>query len=108
MLVCVSFCALCTRDRGCSAHPVFPAPSAFVEGGTKRKTRARSAPRECGVASACCLTVESELHPPSSLRTQGPITTGRNCLMRSLISCLFQQQQPRSMGPCFRRDDAEK
>src|SRR6476620_10869028 len=27
MLVCAFFCALCTRDRGCSAHPVFPAPS---------------------------------------------------------------------------------
>src|ERR1700736_1398725 len=30
MLVCVFFCACCTRDRGCSAHPVFPAPS-FLE-----------------------------------------------------------------------------
>src|ERR1700730_11936173 len=27
MLVCVFLCALCTRDRGCSAHPAFPAPS---------------------------------------------------------------------------------
>src|ERR1700676_700595 len=27
MLVCVSFVHCCTRDRGCSAHPVFPAPS---------------------------------------------------------------------------------
>jgi hypothetical protein len=27
MLVCAFFCAQCTRDRGCSAHPVFPAPS---------------------------------------------------------------------------------
>src|ERR1700675_4058970 len=29
MLVCVFLCALCTRDRGCSAHPAFPAPSVF-------------------------------------------------------------------------------
>src|SRR5258708_21312859 len=29
MLVCVFFCACCTRDRGCSAHPAFPAPSYF-------------------------------------------------------------------------------
>src|SRR6267143_3907756 len=29
MLVCASFDAHCTRDRGCSAHPVFPAPSVF-------------------------------------------------------------------------------
>jgi hypothetical protein len=27
MLVCVFLCALCTRDRGCSVHPAFPAPS---------------------------------------------------------------------------------
>jgi len=27
MLVCASLCASCTRDRGCSAHPAFPAPS---------------------------------------------------------------------------------
>jgi len=27
MLVCVSLCAVCTRDRGCSKHPAFPAPS---------------------------------------------------------------------------------
>jgi hypothetical protein len=31
MLVCTLFCALRTRDRGCSAHPAFPAPS-FFEG----------------------------------------------------------------------------
>src|ERR1700682_4727880 len=29
MLVCVFFCTSCTRDRGCSVHPVFPAPSVF-------------------------------------------------------------------------------
>ena len=23
------FCANCTRDRGCSVHPAFPAPSSF-------------------------------------------------------------------------------
>jgi hypothetical protein len=29
MLVCVSLCAICTRDRGCSKHPAFPAPSSL-------------------------------------------------------------------------------
>jgi hypothetical protein len=29
MLVCAFFDAHCTRDRGCGAHPVFPAPSDF-------------------------------------------------------------------------------
>src|ERR1700675_955140 len=29
MLVCAFLCAYCTRDRGCSAPPAFPAPSDF-------------------------------------------------------------------------------
>src|SRR5258708_12818138 len=32
MLVCVFLCAYCTRDRGCSAHPAFPAPSLLSRG----------------------------------------------------------------------------
>ena len=43
MLVCALLCAHCTRDRGCSAHPVFPAPSRWRE-------RNFSKPRAQGVA----------------------------------------------------------
>jgi len=32
MLVCIFVCANRTRDRGCSKHPVFPAPSVLKEG----------------------------------------------------------------------------
>ena len=32
MLVCAFLCATGTRDRGCSAHPAFPAPSLRREG----------------------------------------------------------------------------
>ena len=32
MLVCVFLLHFSTRDRGCSAHPAFPAPSARQEG----------------------------------------------------------------------------
>src|SRR4029079_15425073 len=35
MLVCASSVRNCTRDRGCSAHPVFPAPSVFEREQTK-------------------------------------------------------------------------
>jgi hypothetical protein len=46
MLVCV-FCASCTRDRGCSAHPAFPAPSYLGRAGrfgqTSRESRGESA-----------------------------------------------------------------
>jgi len=37
MLVRVSVALFCVRDRGCGAHPVFPAPSDF-RGQTKCKT----------------------------------------------------------------------
>src|SRR5215216_3362428 len=39
MLVCAFLCANCTRDRGCSVHPVFPAPSHFG-GQTKQSSGA--------------------------------------------------------------------
>src|SRR5882724_7879979 len=44
MLVCVFVCASGTRDRGCSAHPVFPAPSNF-EGERNCKPRAQCVAR---------------------------------------------------------------
>src|SRR5882757_5430061 len=52
MLVCAFFDAHCTRDRGCGAHPVFPAPSVFG-GPTKCKTSGASR-RE--IIGACLTT----------------------------------------------------
>jgi hypothetical protein len=48
MLVCAFLCASCTRDRGCSAHPAFPAPS-HREG--QRPNLGQTVPRECETAS---------------------------------------------------------
>jgi hypothetical protein len=45
MLVCSFVCANRTRDRGCSKHPVFPAPSDRREGKRRCKPRAISAAR---------------------------------------------------------------
>src|SRR5437660_10268479 len=45
MLVCAFFRTLGTRDRGCSAHPAFPAPSIF-EGGNNLQTSGENASRE--------------------------------------------------------------
>src|ERR1700722_18913285 len=94
MLVCVFFALICTRDRGCSVHPAFPAPS-FFEG--KDFSHNPGAARR-GNAEVClaglkvfgCLKRESErrIGAPtptnaSSLRTQGPNTPrlhgGRRC-----------------------------
>src|SRR5437016_12689344 len=49
LLTRVLFC--CTRGLGCNAHPAFPAPSAFREGGSFQKF-GRNASRERGLASA--------------------------------------------------------
>src|ERR1051325_4058294 len=50
MLVCIFVCANRTRDRGCSVHPVFPAPSAQEGGKLSSKPRAQCAARRpfCG------------------------------------------------------------
>ena len=59
MLVCALLCAHCTRDRGCSAHPVFPAPS-FSRGRATMQTSGSSC-RE--IAKVCLMGVERALHP---------------------------------------------
>src|SRR5215217_9090573 len=46
MLVCRFVSANRTRDRGCSKHPVFPAPSVFEEGGKFLASLGRNAPRD--------------------------------------------------------------
>jgi hypothetical protein len=46
MLVCANAQFLGTRDRGCSAHPAFPAPSLRREGQRDCKTRMQIASRE--------------------------------------------------------------
>src|SRR5216684_6634969 len=56
MLVCDFLFTLCTRDRGCSAHPAFPAPS-LCRGTTKRKPRASPAARTR--TCICCLKSET-------------------------------------------------
>src|ERR1700722_10038112 len=67
MLVCVFFAQVCTRDRGCSAHPAFPAPSDW----RGREINEYLAQKTCGeVAKVRRLST-------SSRRTPGPITTGR-------------------------------
>ncbi len=45
MLVCAFSVRYCTRDRGCSAHPVFPAPSVFEGDAGKPRTQRNRAAR---------------------------------------------------------------
>src|SRR5438270_8578243 len=57
MLVCTSACANRTRDRGCSVHPVFPAPSDFER-----------ANQDANLGRKCAARMRSPIHP--SLRAQ--------------------------------------
>src|SRR5438309_9597016 len=74
MLVCTFVCANRTRDRGCSKHPVFPAPSVSRRA-NEDANLGRKAPRDREVIP--CIATAST---PSSLRTQGPIRRGGCCL----------------------------
>src|SRR5437762_14347316 len=70
MLVCAYNAQFGTRDRGCSAHPAFPAPSIF-EGGkriciTRAKSRRENNFRRPGQAS-------------TASADPGPIRRGGNC-----------------------------
>ena len=51
MLVCASLRIHCTRDRGCSKHPAFPAPSRLRD--KVQANLGRNAPRDRGFTSKC-------------------------------------------------------
>jgi hypothetical protein len=72
MLVCAFLVRSCTRDRGCSVHPVFPAPSDFREGGKLRANLGRKR-RE-----------NAKLYPPSlrAQRSNRPLRLARYGLLR--------------------------
>src|SRR5215213_4497130 len=62
MLVCAFPCIHCTRDRGCSVHPAFPAPS-FLGRGQVHASLGRTS--RCENANAC----QSSSPPCAQLRT---------------------------------------
>src|SRR5450756_1224497 len=103
MLVCGFLCTVCTRDRGCSAHPVFPAPSVW----RVRKFLAnlgRNASRECEVMSAVIARsiCDEAIHLPC-----GPMDCFASARNDGRYSCLkFESEKlatlpssPRTRGP---------
>ena len=63
---CAFFVSLCTRDRGCSAHPAFPAPSRCFRGRefyskARAKCAARSRRCDLEIAKPCTL-----ISPPTT------------------------------------------
>jgi len=57
------FVHVCTRDRGCSVHPAFPAPSFSLRVAIDPEL-GRIVPRECGRTPSRCLTIESVCPQP--------------------------------------------
>src|SRR5947208_12669012 len=90
MLVCALMHNFGTRDRGCSAHPAFPAPSIFEGGKRICITRAKSR-RE--IADAYSLA----RRPGQASADQGPIRRGGNCLER-VVDDFVKPTQPRGYG----------
>src|SRR5882757_5543283 len=100
----------CTRDRGCSAHPVFPAPSRFQRVKIEANL-GRIAPREYGRTSSRCLKFESENSPA---RRPGQVSASERRSGTHTALCprygamddaIFAKLAPVAMGPCVRRDD---
>src|SRR6266568_5325057 len=98
MLVCAFFAQTCTRDRGCSAHPAFPAPSSF-EGHAPCKPRADLAARTR--SRICSLNVESQPH----ICCRPGLDPGPNAYDAPPWSSNPSQTDIGGMGPGVRRDD---
>src|SRR5260221_12105801 len=89
MLVRVFDAQFCARDRGCGAHPVFPAPS-LLKRANEMQNSGRIAPREC----------ERIFNRRPGLEP-GPIRRGGDCLLRWSMT-FFQQRTPVVISPCSR------
>src|SRR5260370_34499747 len=78
MLVCAFFAQFCTRDRGCSVHPAFPAPSSF---GAKLFSHDPGASRR-GIANSCMGTVIAS----AAKQSISPRKERMDCFVASLLA----------------------
>src|SRR5258705_1543552 len=97
MLVCAFLCPHCTRDRGCSVHPAFPAPSDFGgEGQGSCKPRAQCVART--QRHICVGWVErSETH-----HLYAPALMGIASLHPSYERAVIASEAKQSIFPCTR------
>ncbi len=103
MLVCAFLVRNCTRDRGCSVHPVFPAPSILWEGQRTMQNsgeRCREKERPYQFVIAIGRTVPDLPHAPETRLPAGhthrlPRTTFccKNNSMRSLAKAWQSREQ---------------
>ncbi len=101
-----NFLQICTRDRGCSAHPAFPAPSDYRRSRKLLADLGRNASRECGRMSSN-IAVSETFHSRRPGLEPGPILRGTDCCRRYLSPVL----SPIGRGvwvPAQGRDDKER
>ena len=111
---CAFLCAcLHTRPRVQRA-PGFPCALLFLSRAAIDAKLGRIAPRECGRTSSRCMTIKSENSPQ---RRPGQVSASERrsgthtalCLRyNAMDDAIFAKLTPVAMGPCFRRDDAER
>jgi hypothetical protein len=128
MLVCILFSANRTRDRGCSKHPVFPAPSSFQEGKRRSKPRAQRVARRpphiqlpspalCAIAhwgGRSSIPETPVIEPISRSVLDPPPSRGTTVVWRFSTSTSLRAQRsnpplhlPRYGLPRFTRNDVE-
>ena len=98
----------CTRDRGCSAHPVFPAPSVF-EGDNQCKPRAKHVARTryIQLSSARALERTIRYSRDSSDGIDKPRRTGcppARGMTFCGVSASLRAQRSNPLSPDVRRD----
>src|SRR2546421_8541611 len=90
MLVCAIFAQFGTRDRGCSAHPAFPAPSIFEGGKEFCITRAKSRREIADARSPHVVPAKAGTHTPRRMLfgngVDGFARTTQPCGYGSLLS----------------------
>src|SRR2546430_13246079 len=95
MLVCVYYCAFGTRDRGCSRHPAFPAPSGLRVRHKNLHHSGEIAPRDRG-------RILSPHVVPDKRATRAPIRdpyAAAEITRARWLTALLQQLRPVAMGP---------
>src|SRR5215218_702762 len=101
MLVCSFVCANRTRDRGCSKHPVFPAPSISKRAKRRCKPRAKRAARtrsyirrHCERSEAIHLSLSRAVGCFAALTMTWRETAAYRCMFGSIISIDLYKQEP--------------
>src|SRR6266702_2099077 len=92
MLVCGSFAQFCTRDRGCSAHPAFPAPA--FEGEKDRQN-----PGDWAAGMRRCVLMNDPVIASEAKQSIMPRKERMDCFVASLLAMTAKAEQATTAPP---------